>query len=131
MIVRALAPVASAAGTAMGKAAIKAGKRLATRGVKAGERKIGSYIDGNATTGGRRPIIKPLAPIQMEQGDVDPFGGMGLIDGISQVGRAVTGYGENATSKAMRPLSTAMYLTNNVPRIVKNGKAVYNDAYTT
>ena len=131
MLVKALTPVASAAGNAMGKAAIKAGKRLATRGVKAGERKIGTFIDGNTTTGGRRPIIKAPAPMYMGHVEDDPFGGMGVLDDISQVGRAVTGYGKRATSKAMRPLNTGMYLANNVPRIVKNGRAVYDDAYTT
>jgi len=50
MMVRGLTPIANAAGNALGRAAIKAGKRLTKRAVQAGEQRLGQYIDGVTTT---------------------------------------------------------------------------------
>ena len=122
MIERGLTPVASAAGNALGRAAIKGVKRLTNRAVRAGEQPIGEYIDGDPNISGRnRHIIRGVpAP------DQSAFGGFGIFQDMQRTVGSVPVVGQYA-QRGLAPVATAEYLAEQGTRLGRDALHVCND----
>ena len=121
MMVRGLTPIANAAGNALGRAAIKGAKRLTNRAVRAGEQRIGQYIDGNASISGRVPGI-PVSAVQPQ----DSFGGFGVFQDLQSTVGTVPVVGAYA-QRGLAPVATAEYLAEQGTRLGRDALNVYND----
>ena len=130
MMVKGLKPIANAAGNALGRAAIKAGKRLTKRAVQAGEQRLGQYTDGNPNVSGHnRNMIHSVTalPIQAPAQD-SGFGGFGGVSGHAAISRKsyVPVVGQYA-QRGLAPVATAEYLAEQGTRLGRDALNVYND----
>ena len=126
MMVRGLTPIASAAGNALGRAAVKGAKRLTNRAVRAGEQRIGQYIGGDPNISGRNRLIRGVPAPAVQQ---TSFGGFGVFQDLQQTVGNVPVVGQYA-QRGLAPVATAEYLAEQGTRLGRDALNVYNDGHT-